>query len=559
MRILLLGGYGGFGGRLARLLSEEKGITLHIAGRSREKAEAFTADLQGPAKAEPVCLDRAEIEPYLVDQTVDLVVDASGPFQQYGAIGYGVVEACLKTQTHYLDLADDAAFVEDIAQFDARAREAGLIVLSGASTCPALTAAVVSELAQDMTITSIEGGIAPSPKITLGLNVMRAVLSYTGGPVKRLQDGRQGNHTGLTESRRVVVAPPGGLPLHHSRFSLVDVPDLRVFPNTIPSLQSIWFGVATAPEPLQRLLNGLAYVRKTFGLPSMFPFARMFQRAQSVFRIGEHRSGMFVRVRGLKEGRAHERSWHLLAEGDAGPTIPSITVQLLIVRMLRGEAIPAGARSAQGLLTLSDYDRAFSQHAIRYGFREPSEEIGTVFQRVLGAAFASLPEPVQSLHRGSAGRHRFLGRASVQRGSGLIAKLIANVIGFPAATDDVPVRVTIDRTEEEETWTRDFGGKTFRSHLRLGNAQNDHHVVERFGLIRVGIALIVRENTLHFIPRRWNFLGVPLPHFLIPDGPCVESVIDGKFHFSICIQAPWIGPIVTYEGSLLPETVPAAP
>jgi uncharacterized protein YbjT (DUF2867 family) len=35
-RILILGGYGTFGGRLAQLLAGEEGLTLVVAGRSRE-------------------------------------------------------------------------------------------------------------------------------------------------------------------------------------------------------------------------------------------------------------------------------------------------------------------------------------------------------------------------------------------------------------------------------------------------------------------------------------------------------------------------------------------
>src|SRR5690242_2489778 len=41
MKVLILGGYGTFGGRLAQLLADEARLTLIIAGRSRAKAQAF--------------------------------------------------------------------------------------------------------------------------------------------------------------------------------------------------------------------------------------------------------------------------------------------------------------------------------------------------------------------------------------------------------------------------------------------------------------------------------------------------------------------------------------
>jgi hypothetical protein len=59
MRVLILGGYGVFGGRLARLLAEDARLTLLIAGRSRERAEAFCTGLVCSAKVEPLRFDRA--------------------------------------------------------------------------------------------------------------------------------------------------------------------------------------------------------------------------------------------------------------------------------------------------------------------------------------------------------------------------------------------------------------------------------------------------------------------------------------------------------------------
>src|SRR4051812_28145221 len=90
--ILILGGYGTFGGRLAQLLADEARLTLVIAGRSRAKAEAFCATLGGAAKTIPAAFDRQrEIEPQLRIIKPDIVVDATGPFQAYGDNPYRLV------------------------------------------------------------------------------------------------------------------------------------------------------------------------------------------------------------------------------------------------------------------------------------------------------------------------------------------------------------------------------------------------------------------------------------------------------------------------------------
>src|SRR5262249_6522090 len=164
-KILILGGYGTFGGRLAQLLADEKRLTLVIAGRSREKAERFRTDLPEGAATLADAFDRAgDVEGQLRTIAPHVVVDATGPFQAYRGDPYRVVRACLAIGVDYLDLADASGFVDGIGQFDADARARGVFVLSGVSSFPVLTAAVVRALSGDVErVDTIVGGIAPSP------------------------------------------------------------------------------------------------------------------------------------------------------------------------------------------------------------------------------------------------------------------------------------------------------------------------------------------------------------------------------------------------------------
>ena len=135
-RILVIGGYGGFGARLARRLAAA-GHSVTVAGRSAEKARAFATRLPN---AEGVAADReTDLAALLAAQWPDLVIDAAGPFQESG---YGVPEACIAAGIPYLDLADARGFVTGIGALDEAARAAGVTVIAGASTAPALTGAV---------------------------------------------------------------------------------------------------------------------------------------------------------------------------------------------------------------------------------------------------------------------------------------------------------------------------------------------------------------------------------------------------------------------------------
>ena len=248
MKLLILGGYGVFGGRLAELLSDCADLDILIAGRTERKAVAFCEAYKGDAKVTPLGLDRADIADALSTYKPDIVVDASGPFQDYGDTPYIVPKACIAAKVDYLDFADAADFVFNITALDKAAKEAGVTILSGVSSFPVLTAAVLRKLGDGMTITDVKGGIAPSPYAGIGLNVMKAVVGYAGGPVKLTRNGQMHEAKGLAESLRYTVAPPGYLPLRNLHYSLVDVPDLQVLPQTIPRFKISGWAQALCPK-----------------------------------------------------------------------------------------------------------------------------------------------------------------------------------------------------------------------------------------------------------------------------------------------------------------------
>jgi saccharopine dehydrogenase-like NADP-dependent oxidoreductase len=142
MKILVLGGYGVFGGRLVQLLLRD-GHNVWVAGRSLQEAQRFTEQHQGI----PLQLDRSRDLSPILDVRPAVVVDASGPFQAYGDDALRVPEFCLEYGMSYLDWSDDARFTTRISELDAKAKAAGCFALSGASSAPAISASVVTALA----------------------------------------------------------------------------------------------------------------------------------------------------------------------------------------------------------------------------------------------------------------------------------------------------------------------------------------------------------------------------------------------------------------------------
>lgn len=551
LKLLILGGYGTFGGRLAKLLVDEARLTLIIAGRSRAKAQAFCDALGAKGEAVALAFDReGDVERQLREVTPDIVVDASGPFQDY-ADPYRVVRACLACGANYLDLADGSEFVKGVAPFDTQAKARGLFVLSGVSSFPVLTAAVVRMLAFGLSrLDTIEGGIAPSPYAGVGLNVIRAIASYSGQPIEL----RDGTHHGLAESRNYTVAPPGRVPLNPIRFSLVDVPDLKVLPELWPSLKSIWMGAGPVPEILHRALNGMAALVKKRWLPTLSFLAPVMYRAINVVRWGEHRGGMYVEITGAgTRGEPVKKSWHMIAEGDDGPFIPSMAVEAIVRRCLDGRRPATGARAATKELEVADYDALFKRRKIIWGVRERPADTVPLYKRLLGDAWWALPEPVRAMHD-LGGDLVAEGRASVERGTGLGARVVAALFGFPKAGDDVPVKVAFLLRDGKEIWRREFDGRVMQSTQEEGTGRFERLLCERFGPFAFGLALIVDGDRMQLVVRRWTAFGIPMPRAWAPDGVAYEHGADSRFNFHVEIALPLIGTVVRYRGFLVPRS-----
>ncbi len=554
MKILILGGYGTFGGRLAHLLGDDKRLTLFIAGRSMDKARKFCDGLPAGAQKVPVRFDRdAGVENQIKSLAPNLVVDAMGPFQVYGDDPYRVIKACIAIGVDYMDLADGSDFVKGVSQFDAQAKAKSIFVLAGVSSFPVLTAAVVRKLSHDMKrVTAINGGIAPSPYAGVGLNVIRAITSYAGKQIPLIRNGKPAAGYALTETMRYTICPPGHLPLNNTLFSLVDVPDLKVLPEIWRELDSIWLGAGPVPEILHRMLIGLSWLVRFKILPSLLPLAPLFHFVINILRWGEHRGGMFVSVVGTSQnGGRIERSWHLLAEGEDGPFIPSMAIQAIVLQILAGKIPPVGARAATRELEVEDYEAIFERRRIYTGQRESkSDGDAPLYMRILGEAWDALPAPLAAMHNITAKEQRAEGVARVVRGRNLIGRLIANMFDFPQAGENVPVKVEFQRIEGGELWIRDFAGRKFSSFQSEGRSYADKLLVEKFGPATFWLAPVLEDGKLHLVTRRWSVFGIRLPLALSPNASTYEYEENGKFCFHVEVKHPLTGLIVHYEGRL---------
>ncbi len=529
-RILVIGGYGGFGARLSRRLLGA-GHRLLVAGRSFDKAAAFCAGLDG---AEPVVADRTNgIGMVLARERPDLVIDAAGPFQGSGTT---VPEACIAMRIPYLDLADARDFVTGIGALGKGATVAVPIV-SGASSLPALSGAVVRKLAEALDrVERVDIALSASNRAVAGPAVAAAILSYVGRPVRLWRGQRWIEATGWQALRRVRFAVDGMAPLRRW-VALAEVPDLSLMPDALPGRPAVTFHAGTEFGFHMLGLWLMSWPVRWGWIGSLGGTARWMHKLQTLTgRGGSDRSAMSVTL----TGSGIERRWTLIAEKGDGPEIPTLAAQLLAGEVLAGRVAP-GARDASGLLTLEQFAPLFAGLAIRTEVTERA--VDSLYARAMGSRFGRLPEAVRDMHDviGDAGA---AGEGEVRRGRGL-AWLVGRVMGFPPE-GSWPLRVAFSARDGKERWTRDFGGHAFSSEL----SQTGQGVAERFGPLRFAFDLPSDGEGLKMVLRRWTAFGVPMPRWLGPRIEAREWEEGGRFRFEVGVAMPLIGPVVRYTGWL---------
>jgi len=122
--LLVYGSYG-YTGTLIAEAATERGLDPVLAGRERRTLESQAARLD--CAFEVVSLDQPKVlEMVLEDATA--VLNCAGPFSRTWE---PMVEACLRTDTHYLDITGELTVFEAIHDQDERADDAGVMLLPG--------------------------------------------------------------------------------------------------------------------------------------------------------------------------------------------------------------------------------------------------------------------------------------------------------------------------------------------------------------------------------------------------------------------------------------------
>lgn len=350
-KVLILGATGNFGRRIAQGLVE-KNVAIIISGRREDALLALKKQLSKAAVdtcIDILCFDfKKRLSQELLRLRPPLVINASGPFQ---TADFTTAINCILLGVNYIDISDAREYVNDFSILEEEAIKKNCIAITGASTLPCLSSAVLNYYKDEFKIIdSLKYGITLGQKNERGLASLKAVLSYAGC---RLQDFR-----GIPKKMY------GWQDLYRQKYPVLgkrwmancDVPDLDLFPAYFP-IKSIRFSAG-----IENSVSHLGLWFLSWLIRLKFPI-KLEKHAESLLKLshyfdsfGSDASGMHMLMSGTDfKGNHKTVNWFMIAKNGDGSYIPTIPAILLAKGILEEEIYETGAIPCTQLITLESY------------------------------------------------------------------------------------------------------------------------------------------------------------------------------------------------------------
>jgi short subunit dehydrogenase-like uncharacterized protein len=238
---LLYGANGYTGGLIARHAAQ---YDLHpiLAGRREEVLKSLSAKLSYPYKVFDVHNSSALLAAL---REVKLIVNAAGPFQ---FTAQPIINACLQTGVHYLDVNGDIAVFESIRRSDAAAKQAGIMLLpgSGFDVVPTdCTALLLKKLLPDaitlkLAFATIGGGLSHGTATTMVNKLGQGGAVRKDGKIVSVPLGQKGMwveflnaSSGKAEKKFVMTIPWGDVA---TAYYTTAIPDIESYTAISPAV-----------------------------------------------------------------------------------------------------------------------------------------------------------------------------------------------------------------------------------------------------------------------------------------------------------------------------------
>jgi short subunit dehydrogenase-like uncharacterized protein len=259
MSNFLIYGANGYTGELITRYAAERGLKPILAGRNAAKVEALAREYNFDFRAFDLN-DAAKSDAAL--QEVDFVLHCAGPFSLTSA---PMVEACLRTGRHYLDITGEITVFEEMAARDKAAQDAGIMIMPGVgfdvvpSDCLARHLKDRLPAATHLTLAFYGlGRISHGTQATMTMNVGRGGAIRRNGTITSVPAAWKTREIDFGEVKKTGVTIPWGDVA--TAFYSTGIPNIEVY-TIVPEQQlkllklSRYLGWLLATKPVQSILQ----------------------------------------------------------------------------------------------------------------------------------------------------------------------------------------------------------------------------------------------------------------------------------------------------------------
>ena len=230
----LLYGANGYTGKLIAQLAKAYGLKPILAGRREEVLEPMAKDLNTSYHVVDLN-DNAKLESVL--KTVPLVLHAAGPFKKTAK---QMIEACLKTNTHYIDITGEIPVYEMAKTYHDAALEAGLMLMPGAGFDVVPTDCIALFLKNKLpdatklklAFASIGGGLSHGTALTMAEGMGEKSAERKDGKIISVPLGHKGMWVDFGLKKLFVMTIPWGD--ISTAYTTTGIPNIETYTGVSP-------------------------------------------------------------------------------------------------------------------------------------------------------------------------------------------------------------------------------------------------------------------------------------------------------------------------------------
>jgi short subunit dehydrogenase-like uncharacterized protein len=257
--LIIYGAYGYTGALISRL-AQAHGLSPVLAGRNADKTKEL-ANALGYEHCVFALDDKQAVADAL--ENCAAVIHCAGPFSRTAA---PMIEACIQTQTHYLDITGEISVFEQAAHQDAAAQAAGIMLMPGAgfdvvpSDCLAghLDGRLPGAGHLNLAFMNVGGTVSRGTATTIVENLHQGSVVREQGKLKPIATGSRTRKIDFGRGERLCMAIPWG-DVSTAWYS-TGIPNIAVFTPVpraaqLAALTSNGFRWLLGSAPVQRFLK----------------------------------------------------------------------------------------------------------------------------------------------------------------------------------------------------------------------------------------------------------------------------------------------------------------